>query len=111
MAYAFRCKNCGRLVPSADAGECDFPAACPSCGHGVTFDPITGVKNFEDGGNWDTLVDLDADERKTLADDHGLAQKDLIEKHEPAAVDPNPDHEPTSISAEAGETVGQEDEA
>lgn len=109
--YAFRCLNCGRLVSSADAGEREFPAACPSCGHGVKFDPVTGIKTFEDADNWEALADLDAEDRKALAEEHGVSQTKLIEKHTPAEADANPDHEPTSISVVANEGVGQEDEA
>ncbi len=109
MAYAFQCKNCGRLVASADAGEREFPASCPSCGHGVQFDPVTGIKTFEDAENWEALADLDSDARKALAEDHGVAQRDLVEKHEPAAS--SGARGGANIHLVADEGVGQEDKA
>ena len=34
---AFRCKSCGRLHTSDDAGEANHPGACSVCGAGVIF--------------------------------------------------------------------------
>lgn len=107
MAYAFKCNNCGRLVSSADAGERDFPAACPSCGRGVKFDPVTGIKTFEDAENWTALADLPADDRKALAEDHDVAQAKLIEKHEPAPA--SGAEGGAHLSVVADDEVGEED--
>ena len=35
---AFRCKNCGRIVSGADAGELATPTSCPVCNAGVPSD-------------------------------------------------------------------------
>lgn len=107
MSYAFQCKSCGRLVASADAGERDFPAACPSCGHGVSYDSVTGIKSFEDADNWEALADLSEAKKKKLVDDHD--DDDLIEDHTPAKA--SGAEGGAHLSVVADETVGQEDEA
>jgi transcription elongation factor Elf1 len=111
MAFAFRCKTCGRLASSADAGERETPASCAICGAGVSFDPKTGIKAY-DPDNWEKLADLHADEKKTLAKDHDVPVEELIEEHTPAEPpEGTPDREPTSISRETNESLGQEDKA
>jgi DNA-directed RNA polymerase subunit RPC12/RpoP len=109
MAFAFRCKNCGRLVSSADAGERDTPIACPSCGYGVRFDPRSGVKTYEPE-NWEVLKDLPAKDRKALADDHGVDEAELIEEHVPAPAMEH-DREPMDITREVSESMTSEDNA
>lgn len=105
--YAFRCKNCGRLETSEQAGERGFPAACPSCGYGVRYDPITGQKSFLDGENWEVLADLPADEQKALHDDH--AREDMIIAHTPAEAQPV-NREPQVIEVSATEGLTHVDE-
>lgn len=109
MAYAFRCKNCGRLVSSGDAGERETPIACPSCGFGVRFDPRSGVKTYEPE-NWEALADLPVAEQKALAKDHDVEVDELIEVHTPAPVMEH-DREPMDIVREASESLASEDVA
>lgn len=78
VKYAFRCINCGRLETSAQAGECECPAACVVCGHGVKFNPTTGIKTH-DHDNWEILADLDHDELHELGIPH-----ECVEDHTPA---------------------------
>ena len=58
--YAFKCNNCGTLVKADAAGERSLPSACPHCGWGVRFDPISGSRSFVDE-NWTILADLTGD--------------------------------------------------
>ena len=105
MANAFRCKNCGNLQTSANAGERNFPAACVVCGYGVSFDPITGIKTHHDD-NWDVLADMSDDDLKKYTID-----KADIETHTPAP-ESDPDHVPQNISVETeGSTVTTSDKA
>lgn len=58
MSFAFRCKNCGRLETSDNAGESDTPHACVVCGCGVQFDSKTGLK-VRQKENWEVLAECD----------------------------------------------------
>lgn len=69
--FAFRCRNCGALEPPEAAGERELPGACHICGHGVRFDPLTGVKSY-DATNWDVLTELPPAERDRLLKFHRL---------------------------------------
>lgn len=40
MKHAFRCKNCGFLHTSDEAGEADHPHSCRVCGKGVTHSAV-----------------------------------------------------------------------
>lgn len=106
--YAFRCKNCGRLETSGNAGELSAPAACPVCGYGVSYDPIRGLKSYHPE-NWEVLADLAPKEQKALAEDHGVAVDELIEIHVPAEPVPT-DREPMEIERSATEGLGQADD-
>lgn len=108
MAFAFRCKTCGRLVPSAEAGERETPTACPSCGSGVSYDTKTGLRTF-DADNWEKLADLPEKEQKALADDHGVDVDELIEVHTPAEPVPV-DREPMDHVRTATENLTSEDQ-
>lgn len=100
---AFKCKNCGHFETAGQAGEREYPAACTTCGHGVRFDPITGVKQYDDADNWIVLHGLSADD---LAD-HGLTSKD-VEKHKPFAPE-GEQRPPQSIDRSVEDSLDQED--
>lgn len=103
--FAFRCKNCRTLETSGQAGEREVPAACPICGHGVAFDPTTGIKSY-DPDNWIVLADLPAEELEAVLTFHGL-KKSQIEKHTP--LPSTADREPQSITRDVADVVGAED--
>jgi len=67
MLYAFRCRSCGRLHTSADAGEATTPAACRVCG----------------GHDWEVLADVGPERLKDL----GLSEND-VEAHRPPPATP-----------------------
>jgi len=103
--FAFKCKNCGHLETSGNAGERDFPAACRTCGSGVSFDPLTGIKQYHDD-NWIVLADLDGDGVLDIVSFHGIDKKQ-IEKHTAAPSTSN--REPQNIERFAEETLGAKD--
>lgn len=116
--FAFRCKNCGVLETSEQAGERNFPAACRNCGAGVEYDPQSGVKNYLDEKNWIVLADLTPEEleeqrvvKKASGDTYSYwDSKDVkIVKHKAAPSTIPEGREPQEISREAGETLGAED--
>ncbi len=76
--FAFRCKQCGHLHTSDDAGEATHPHACRVCGGGVSFHPRTGIKTL-DPTNWEKAVDM-SDERLL---ELGL-EKHQVHAHKPA---------------------------
>lgn len=102
MKHAFRCRNCGTLETSGNAGERPTPAACRICGFGVSFDPLTGLKNHHED-NWQVLAELSATELEKL----GLTADD-IEAHVPAAPG-DPDHEPQVVERSAEDGLASED--
>lgn len=114
--YAFRCRNCGRLVSSEDAGERDFPAACPICGHGIEFDTLTGNKTYVED-NWIVLANLSDEEleaervRHTDAGDFEYWAKDeiKIQKHKAAPSTIPEGREPQNIEATVEDALGAED--
>lgn len=81
--YAFRCKNCGRLEHGDNAGENVVPHSCTVCGHGVSFHPQTGIKNFH-LENWEILHECHANRLQEL----GL-KTEQVYKHEPFELDSN----------------------
>lgn len=100
--HAFRCNTCGHLEDSGNAGERHLPAACRTCGAGVSFDPRTGQKAYDDA-NWTVLADeTDAELKKA-----GLTRDD-VETHTPApAADPG--HVPMHIVRSTNEDLTVED--
>lgn len=104
-SFAFRCNTCGQLVEAEAAGERSLPAACPQCGHGVRFDPLTGIKSYVDE-NWEVLADAD-DDRIAELEAYGLTP-DQVVAHEPFAT-PGPDREPQLIEVGAQESIGAGD--
>jgi hypothetical protein len=105
MKYAFRCRTCGRLEESAAAGERETPAACRSCGAGVTFNTNTGAKEYHPE-NWDVLAELPAGERDRLLKFHRL-EASAIGTHKPARS--TADREPQDLDRSAAEAIGAED--
>jgi hypothetical protein len=79
--YAFKCNNCGHLTAAGAAGEMEVPAACWNCGHGVAYDPVTGIKSYAPE-NWVVLADLAPADLAPILKFHGLDAKD-VEKHTP----------------------------
>lgn len=75
MPHAFRCKNCGHLHTSEQAGEEKHPAACSACGHGVSF-TRAGVKELHPD-NWEHLCEASEERLAEL----GLTAEDVC-KHE-----------------------------
>lgn len=106
--FAFKCRHCGHLESSGQAGERDFPASCRYCGHGVKFDPTTGIKSYDNEANWIVLGDLEGTELEDVLIFHGIA-KSQVEKHTAAPSTSN--REPQNISREAEENLGAEDKA
>lgn len=105
--FSFKCKNCGHLESSGYAGERALPAACSICNRGVSFDPVTGVKQYHDD-NWIVLADLDGDGLDEVINFHGIT-KSQIEKHTPAPSTVPVGREPQVIYVEATDTLGAED--
>ena len=114
--FAFRCNNCRRLVDSAAAGERDFPASCPSCGAGVSFDPRSGEKQYH-ADNWLVLADLSAEEleaqRVVLKDgtpfEYWAKDEIKIVKHKAAPSTVPEGRVPQNISREVSDGIGVED--
>jgi len=97
--FAFRCKTCGHFETSGNAGEREFPAACTTCGSGVSFDPATGIKQYADAENWEVLNDLTATQKKSI---------DVpIVAHTP--TEPTADREPQNIDRTTEDSLGAED--
>ena len=116
--YAFRCKNCGALETSEQAGERDFPAACRICGHGVRYDPLTGDKEYLNEENWTVLSDLSSEElekervvKKSDGKEYAYWDSDDIKivKHKAAPSTVPEGREPQAIEREAEESLGAED--
>lgn len=116
--YSFRCNNCGRLETSENAGERDFPAACRSCGAGVSFHPTTGIKQYHED-NWTVLADLSPEELEAIRvvkkEKSGESyaywdEKDVkIVKHKAAPNTVPEGREPQMIERTAEEHLGAED--
>jgi hypothetical protein len=101
---AFRCKNCGFLESPGNAGESDVPHACRACGHGVRFDPITGVKSL-DVENWEVLAEASA----SRLDELGIEKSDVV-KHKPTPAE-DPDRQPKVYERSVVDTLTLEDHA
>lgn len=115
---SFKCKNCGNLETSGNAGERDFPAACPVCGKGVRYDPDTGVKEYLNEENWIALSELNADELEAERSDkkangetyYFWDDKDTkIVKHTAAPSTVPEGREPQEITREVADSLGAED--
>lgn len=102
--HAFKCNTCGHLEDSANAGERETPAACRTCGAGVSFDPVSGIKQYHPE-NWTVLADLSDDELAALP--QRLERKDVA-KHKPAPAS-DPGHEPQDITRTVTEDMSRED--
>lgn len=107
MKYAFRCRTCRHLVDAGAAGERTVPAACPACGAGVSFDPSSGVKQYDED-NWIILADLPAEELDEVLAFHAIEKRD-VERHAP--LDPTAARAPQEIERTAEETITTEDRA
>lgn len=116
--FAFKCKNCGSLETSGNAGERDFPAACPTCGKGVRYDVDTGVKEYLNEENWIVLADLSPEELEAERSDlkangetyYYWDDKDVKIVRHTAAPNTVPEgREPQNISREVEEHLGAED--
>lgn len=106
--YAFRCRNCGHLEEAGQAGERSVPAACRVCGHGVAFDPVTGIKTYDED-NWLVLADASDAELNKVYKHHGISKSDIA-KHKPAPS-ADPDRVPVSIERSATDEVTHTDSA
>lgn len=94
---AFRCKSCGFLETSAQAGENACPHACPNCGCGVKFDQQTGEKSAVPD-NWEVLAQCGPER---LAE-FGL-EASHVAKHRPARkVAPARKPKEISVTTEEG---------
>lgn len=94
--FAFQCRTCRYLETSGQAGERAYPAACPNCGAGISFDPKTGEKKYADAENWTVLADLSPEDKAALVKAKGLADNQ-IGGHKPKRS--TADREPTAIDA------------
>lgn len=103
--YAFKCRECGTLEEPGNAGERAVPAACRICGAGVSFDPRTGAKAYDEG-NWLVLADLPADELAPIREFHGIARKDVT-RHTPEPSTAT--REPAAIDRSTSDGLGSED--
>lgn len=129
---AFRCVNCGHLVPPEHAGENERPHACPVCGRGVTFqiDPSAKddldriLREMADPGadrvrlleqltalprekvyhpeNWEVLAEAD----DARLEDLGLVPDDVCE-HEPEKI--TTPRQGRFFKAEADDGAGSDD--
>lgn len=115
---SFRCKNCGHLEDSGNAGERDYPAACRNCGKGVRYNVDTGVKEYLNEENWVSLADLSPDaleaERKTTLPNGDTGYfwdpaEIKIVAHSAAPSTVPEGREPQEITREVSETLSAED--
>ena len=115
---SFRCKNCGLLEDSGNAGEREFPAACRNCGAGVKYDVNTGIKEYLNEENWTVLADLSPDELEAERTDkkangetyYYWDDKDTkIVKHTAAANTVPEGREPQNIDREVSDSLVTED--
>lgn len=97
--YAFKCRFCGNLEDAGNAGSLDRPAACRICGHGVAFDPVTGIKSL-DPDNWIVLADLKGDELQDVLSFHGIKPRH-IERHTPSSDTAPAGREPRHVRRDA----------
>lgn len=115
---SFKCKNCGHLEDSGNAGERDFPAACRNCGKGVRYNPDTGVKEYLNEENWIALfalsdAELEKERQMKLPNgDIGFFWDDKDTKivgHTAAPSTVPEGREPQEITREVTETLSAED--
>ena len=108
IEYAFKCAYCGSLEEAQVAGENATPTACHICGRGVSYDPVTGIRQLHPE-NWIVLADLEGEDLAALHEFHKFDP----ELHSIVRWDPlpaaDPDRTPVTIAVEASETVGGED--
>lgn len=107
--YAFKCRWCGNLEDAGNAGSLDRPAACRICGHGVAFDPVTGIKSL-DPDNWIVLADLKGDELQDVLSFHGIKPRH-IERHTPTGDTAPEGREPRHVRRDAVEGAAAIDNA
>ena len=94
---AFRCKECGHLETSGQAGECAHPASCVVCCAGTSFHPKTGIKTLNPD-NWEVLANCTPARLAEL----GLAP-DKVAKHTPAkATNPGRTSQHVQVTANEG---------
>ena len=104
QTFGFKCSNCGHLEAAEAAGENTLPSACSTCGHGVKFDPVTGIRSFEPE-NWVVLADLSDSEITGM----GLTAKQ-VKKHKPFAPG-DVSRTALHVVRDAEESMGAEDKA
>lgn len=82
-AYAFRCRNCNTLEEAAAAGENATPAACRTCGAGVSWEIVNGqpVRTLNPE-NWIILAGLAPDELAPILDHHAISSDEIV-AHDP----------------------------
>lgn len=85
--FAFLCNYCGALEPAGSAGDRHLPAACHVCGHGVAFDPLTGVKSYDDD-NWTVLAEMPDDKLAKVLKARDLTGNDIGKRKNKAPNDP-----------------------
>lgn len=115
---SFRCKNCGFLEDSGNAGERSFPAACRNCGKGVRYDVDTGVKEYLNEENWVNLAELNPEELEALRTEkkangetyYFWDDKDVkIVEHKAAPSTVPEGREPQNIDREVSDSIAAED--
>lgn len=112
MTYAFRCRNCDRLVEAEHAGDNEVPHSCPTCGKGVHFEIDAGGNPVKilDPDNWIVLSDLSAAELSPILKFHGLTTADIGAHTEKTGLKAGPPPgNPKFVEATAGDAVGSED--
>ena len=109
ITYAFKCANCGALEEPQAAGENATPTACHVCGHGVSYDPVTGIRQLHPD-NWIVLADMTPDEAAAHQEFYKHDGTVSFARWAPAApAYPNLDREPQVVVVSAEETVGGEE--
>ena len=108
IEYAFKCRNCGALEEPQIAGENEVPTACHICGRGVSYDPVTGIRQMHPE-NWIILADLEGEDLAALHEFHKFdpALHTIVRWTPLPAADP--DRVPVSLALNATEGVGAED--
>lgn len=64
---AFRCINCGHLVPSSHAGERSHPYACPVCKRGIAYGTTIAALRKDNPALFANLSDAEIKVRSTEA--------------------------------------------
>jgi hypothetical protein len=71
----------------------------------VRFDPVTGIKEYDEA-NWEILSDLSEGDLKKVLDHHRL-EASVVAKHKPAAT--SHDRDPQNLERSGEDGVGSED--